>query len=489
MRQGFAMLMLSAAAGQVLAQDADVWLITRETVMERAGFHVVSVLPSGTPVYVRAVKDGAVETPFGSCIPLTHLMTPADAIAYYSQRIDNSLFEISAVDARLSRGKSYFAAQLYAQAIDDYNAVLKREPRNAEALLQRGIAHEQMGAVELAFADIDSAVKSQPGFAEAWYRRCALNVRNGRREAAAEDLGELVRLDKRAGRRVGYDPGTWRVLASRLVQRHFKQADWTKHDDDSSADEQSARLVPGQRTEWPCPVDPLQSDDERAIDSWQRLKRGGENTSLAEIQRFFGWLNTRLAVPIWQRWEIMVALTLADTSSQRMETWNFYKDRRDHLSLTRSGLCFESVRYSSNPGLPQSSPGTSLERTAAGVIVKQGARELLITEMIPGLHTDAKASSICQILFASDAVAFVAVHGICCFPDKLYCLNCKTGEVAWSAAVDATQPFSRGGPIANHDIELTSGGDRVAIFACGNCCYVAVFEVATGRRVFRFCSD
>ena len=215
------------SANQVVAPDGDTWLMTRDGTFATYGYHLCAMLSPGTPIPIRRVKDGSVESALGGWIPLTDLMTPADAINLYTQRIENSLFEFSAVDAHILRGKSYFAAQLYAQAIEDYNFVLRREPRNAEALLQRGIAHERMGAVGLACADYDATVKAQPRLAEAWYRRCVLNARAGRLEAAAADLGEIVRLNKRDYSGRGYDPATWQNLAARVVQEHFEAAGWT----------------------------------------------------------------------------------------------------------------------------------------------------------------------------------------------------------------------------------------------------------------------
>lgn len=216
------LVIIQAISGSAFAQESDAWLITRRTTFARYGLHCCAVLPSGTAIQVCAVKKGDVESSLGGWVPITDLMTPASAIDLYTQRIENSPSQLDVLAARIALGKSYFAAQRFSQAIGEYNAVLRLEPRNADALLHRGMARERIGATELALADFDAALKTRPHFLEAWYCRCLLNARSGRLEAALTDLGSIARLNNRSWNGPGYNPATRLRMATRIVQQHLE---------------------------------------------------------------------------------------------------------------------------------------------------------------------------------------------------------------------------------------------------------------------------
>jgi len=90
-----------------------------------------------------------------------------------------------------------------AAAIDDFNTALAREPRDAEALLFRALAHEQAGHLSNAAADYKAAVDIDPGNREA---RQGLT----RATPAAVALVKLLQIElKRLGCDVGPVDGKW----------------------------------------------------------------------------------------------------------------------------------------------------------------------------------------------------------------------------------------------------------------------------------------
>jgi tetratricopeptide (TPR) repeat protein len=233
----FAIVIILTISGRAIAQSDGAWFVTpyqlctRDGFMRggltfaRTGFHVNAVLGPGSAIQVCGISKGQVQLSMGGQIPLSELMTPVDAIAYFTQRIENSAYAWGAEIAYISRGNSYFAAQLYAEAISDYNAALRLEPRSAEALLRRGIVRERTGRVKLALADFDAAVKIKPRLAEAIYHRCALHARAERLETAFADLKAIAELDRHPYRELGYPPATWLDAAARILKQQFEASD------------------------------------------------------------------------------------------------------------------------------------------------------------------------------------------------------------------------------------------------------------------------
>jgi len=100
------------------------------------------------------------------------------------------------------RGKTRLKSR-DAAAIDDFNAALAREPRNAEALLFRALAHEQTGYLSNAAADYKAAVDIEPGNSEA-------SQGLTRAAPAAVALIKLLQIElKRLGCDVGPVDGRW----------------------------------------------------------------------------------------------------------------------------------------------------------------------------------------------------------------------------------------------------------------------------------------
>jgi WD40 repeat protein len=80
-------------------------------------------------------------------------------------------------------------------ALADCDAALKRDPKDADALLGRGRAHRLAGRPDQAVADLSEALRLRPGSARAHYERGLAHADRGDYARAKKDLDEAIRLD------------------------------------------------------------------------------------------------------------------------------------------------------------------------------------------------------------------------------------------------------------------------------------------------------
>jgi len=84
------------------------------------------------------------------------------------------------------------------RALDLVGPILKREPRNARALLVRSTARCIDGDLDACRADLDRALKLDPKLRQGWLNRSALAIADGRYDDALAALREAERLDPAA---------------------------------------------------------------------------------------------------------------------------------------------------------------------------------------------------------------------------------------------------------------------------------------------------
>lgn len=86
----------------------------------------------------------------------------------------------------------------FGDAIKGFDQVLKRDPKNIEALLNRGISHRARGDLARGIADFDTVIRLQPDNADAYNSRCWARATNGvELELARRDCDEAIRLSHR----------------------------------------------------------------------------------------------------------------------------------------------------------------------------------------------------------------------------------------------------------------------------------------------------
>ena len=109
------------------------------------------------------------------------------------------------VAARVALGAGYAAATRYADAVDQYAAVLSVVPDHHGALLGRGNAYLAMGDDASAAKDFQRLVdvakggemaNADPQLEEAYYRLGAIALRAGRNDQAVADLTAAVGIDR-----------------------------------------------------------------------------------------------------------------------------------------------------------------------------------------------------------------------------------------------------------------------------------------------------
>lgn len=80
-------------------------------------------------------------------------------------------------------------AEKYEESVADYNAILRRDAEDIDALYYRGVVYETMGNLEAAIADFTTVLRLDPNHVKASYARGAcLNVKGEYAEAISTFL-------------------------------------------------------------------------------------------------------------------------------------------------------------------------------------------------------------------------------------------------------------------------------------------------------------
>lgn len=109
-----------------------------------------------------------------------------DAITACSDVIGIGLGGSEVAWAYFDRARAYFGLNLYASAIDDLTESLKRNPQDAEALQNRGLAFVRFGDLKHAIGDFSKVIDLQPSSTSALSERCWA------RAAAGRDLDDAM---------------------------------------------------------------------------------------------------------------------------------------------------------------------------------------------------------------------------------------------------------------------------------------------------------
>ena len=90
----------------------------------------------------------------------------------------------------LRRGDAHYGKRQFADAVKDYTACLKLDPKNAEALHHRGSAHFMVGKFAESVADFDAEIKLRPRVANGhWQRGISLYYAGKYDEGAKQFVG------------------------------------------------------------------------------------------------------------------------------------------------------------------------------------------------------------------------------------------------------------------------------------------------------------
>jgi tetratricopeptide (TPR) repeat protein len=92
------------------------------------------------------------------------------------------------------RGEAWTAIGEYDRAILDYTEAMRREPESFEPIFNRGYARAKKGEYDKAIKDFDEVILRNPRFAEAFWTRGIVHHANGEYGQAVRDFDEAIRI-------------------------------------------------------------------------------------------------------------------------------------------------------------------------------------------------------------------------------------------------------------------------------------------------------
>ncbi len=98
------------------------------------------------------------------------------------------------VNAMLQQAAACVREKKPGQAVAILTQVIKSDPRNTVAYMNRGSAQATLGEIAFALDDYSTALRLAPDMVEAWYNRGTTFTHMGQFEAAVSDLTEAIRL-------------------------------------------------------------------------------------------------------------------------------------------------------------------------------------------------------------------------------------------------------------------------------------------------------
>lgn len=102
------------------------------------------------------------------------------------------------VVSRYKRGQVYAIKRAYALAMQDFDAVIRRAPRDAEALNNRCWTRAATGDLQGALADCSLALQIDPGLSDALDSRGLVNLKFGRTAEAIKDYTDAIQRNPRS---------------------------------------------------------------------------------------------------------------------------------------------------------------------------------------------------------------------------------------------------------------------------------------------------
>ncbi|WP_061027936.1 caspase family protein [Bradyrhizobium sp. CCH5-F6] len=99
---------------------------------------------------------------------------------------------------RYKRGQVYAIKRAYALAMQDFDAVIRRAPRDAEALNNRCWTRTATGDLQGALADCSLALQIDPGLSDALDSRGLVNLKLGRTAEAIKDYTDAIQRNPRS---------------------------------------------------------------------------------------------------------------------------------------------------------------------------------------------------------------------------------------------------------------------------------------------------
>ncbi|SFJ78182.1 caspase family protein [Bradyrhizobium sp. cf659] len=100
--------------------------------------------------------------------------------------------------SRYKRGQVYAIKRAHALAMQDFDAVIRRAPRDAQALNNRCWTRAATGDLQGALADCNLALQLDPGLSDAFDSRGLVNLKLGRTAEAIKDYTDAIQRNPRS---------------------------------------------------------------------------------------------------------------------------------------------------------------------------------------------------------------------------------------------------------------------------------------------------
>lgn len=135
------------------------------------------------------------ETPQAEPSPSADDLARDPVIADLSRKIVANANDIA---SRYRRGQVYAIKRAYALAMQDFDFVIRRAPRDGEALNNRCWTRAATGDLQGALADCNLALQINPGLSDALDSRGLVNLKLGRNAEAIKDYTDAIQRNPRS---------------------------------------------------------------------------------------------------------------------------------------------------------------------------------------------------------------------------------------------------------------------------------------------------
>ena len=93
------------------------------------------------------------------------------------------------------RSQAYWESNRIAEALADYDQILRLDPGNMQFRYQRALANGRLGRLDLAVSDLDVVIAGEPERSEAYFNRGYAYKQSGRQDQALADFSRALEID------------------------------------------------------------------------------------------------------------------------------------------------------------------------------------------------------------------------------------------------------------------------------------------------------
>jgi hypothetical protein len=232
--------------------------------------------------------------------------------------------------------------------------------------------------------------------------------------------------------------------------------------------------------------------------AWLRCRRQRvrNDAAICSPSRFLGFLEARMQVELPLRWEVALIARalggLADDASLIEAAWRPYQGACPELQRIGPGGDYLLRGYPlwKNSSGFLSPPDVRVDRDGDVLTIQQGKMTIRLAHGVTSHEVDRKDHCVVTL---GPQRSFIGFYDAFAESYPLICVRTVSGDLIWKRKVLAIGgellASKRFGPYG-HNVAMMLSGDTVAVFGDDEfSCYVEAFSVATGERVFRFCTD